>query len=95
MEYFLLETEKVHAKVRRYTSPEEHPFFPNDLPPPILPPLTYPPILHQNNININPRIMELYVSQIVPLITSEGDDRNYGSAATCDVVCLQALSKSL
>ena len=110
MEYFLLETEKVHAKVRRYTSPEEHPFFPDKLPAPILPPLTYPqkknrsfnlfisfliypPVLHPNTVNINARIMDLYINRIVPLITTEGDDRNYGSTATCDVVCLQALSK--
>ena len=31
-DYMLMETERLHAKVRRYTSPEEHPFFPNFLP---------------------------------------------------------------
>lgn len=41
LEYMLWETEQTHCKVRRYTSPDEHPFFPNDLPPLILPPIQY------------------------------------------------------
>eukprot|EP00026_Physarum_polycephalum_P009744 Phypoly_transcript_09878.p1 GENE.Phypoly_transcript_09878~~Phypoly_transcript_09878.p1 ORF type:complete len:234 (+),score=36.57 Phypoly_transcript_09878:37-702(+) len=95
MEYFLLETEKVHARVRRYTSPEEHAFFPNDLPAPILPKLDFPPILHPNTVNLNARIMKIYVNEIVSQITAPGSDNNYGSAATCDVACLQALSKRI
>jgi chorismate mutase len=95
MEYFLLETEKVHAKVRRYTSPEEHAFFPDQLPYPILPSLNFPPILHPNNVNINNRILKLYVDSLIPLITVEGDDGNYGSSATSDVIGLQALSKRI
>lgn len=42
MEYMLWETEQTHCKVRRYTSPDEHPFFPHDLPPLVLPPMKYP-----------------------------------------------------
>jgi len=95
MEYFLLETEKVHAKVRRYTSPEEHAFFPDQLPSPILPSLHFPPILHPNTVNINHQIMKMHVGHLIPLITEDGDDGNYGSAATCDVNCLQALSKRI
>jgi len=30
LEYVLRETEQLHAKVRRYTSPLEHPFFPGE-----------------------------------------------------------------
>jgi chorismate mutase len=33
LQYVLRETEQLHAKLRRYTSPDEHPFFPDDLPP--------------------------------------------------------------
>jgi hypothetical protein len=28
MEYILRETEQLHGKVRRYTSPDEHAFYP-------------------------------------------------------------------
>jgi chorismate mutase len=33
LQYVLRETEQLHAKLRRYTSPDEHPFFPDELPP--------------------------------------------------------------
>jgi hypothetical protein len=39
--------------------------------------------------------MKSYVEEIVPQLTSPGSDNNYGSAATCDVACLQALSKRI
>ena len=32
---------QVHGRIRRYTSPDEYPFFPEDLPPLVLPPITY------------------------------------------------------
>jgi len=37
--YLLHETERVHARMRRYTSPDEHPFY-RDLPGPLLPAVT-------------------------------------------------------
>ncbi|KAF9432414.1 Chorismate mutase 1-like protein [Entomortierella beljakovae] len=94
LEYFLHEMEKVHARVRRYTSPDEYPFT-SPLPEPILPSLDYPPILHKNGINVNKDIMERYLQDIVPKICTAGDDLNYGSSATRDVECLQALSKRI
>eukprot|EP00026_Physarum_polycephalum_P019536 Phypoly_transcript_21597.p1 GENE.Phypoly_transcript_21597~~Phypoly_transcript_21597.p1 ORF type:complete len:176 (+),score=24.26 Phypoly_transcript_21597:41-529(+) len=39
--------------------------------------------------------MKIYVNEIVSQITAPGSDNNYGSAATCDVACLQALSKRI
>ncbi|KAL9861604.1 Chorismate mutase 3 [Arabidopsis thaliana] len=53
VEFMVRETEKLHAKVEtlsaivvdRYKSPDEHPFFPQCLPEPILPPIQYPQIL--------------------------------------------------
>ncbi|KAL9311192.1 Chorismate mutase 3 [Arabidopsis thaliana] len=45
VEFMVRETEKLHAKVDRYKSPDEHPFFPQCLPEPILPPIQYPQIL--------------------------------------------------
>jgi len=93
--YHLKEIEKVHARIRRYTSPDEHPFFPG-LPKPILPPLTYAENpLRPNTVNINCRLREIYEKEIVPAICRPGDDRQYGSSSLCDVSCLQAISKRI
>lgn len=92
--FLLHECERSHAKVRRYTSPDEHPFY-NDLPAPILPPLKYDNPLHPNTVNINPRIRAAYEQEIVPLICKPGDDHQYGSSAVNDVALLQALSKRI
>ncbi len=93
--FMLLECERSHAKVRRYTSPDEHPFFEN-LPEPILPALhldSNP--LEPNSININGTIRQVYEEEIVPHMCRTGDDDQYGSSAVCDVACLQALSKRI
>ncbi|XP_073056189.1 chorismate mutase 1, chloroplastic-like [Primulina eburnea] len=97
VEYIVRETEKLHAKVGRYESPDEHPFFPDDLPEPILPPLQYPKVLQPaaDAININVQIWEMYFRSLLPILAKEGDDGNHGSAATCDIICLQALSKRI
>ena len=81
--YFLHLIESAHAKVRRYTSPDEYPFTAN-LPAPILPPITFPKLLIPNTINMNAKLLEIYTSSIAPLISIPGDDLNYGSAATKD-----------
>ncbi|KAG0163171.1 chorismate mutase aro7 [Apophysomyces sp. BC1034] len=94
LEYFLWETEKVHAKVRRYTSPDEYAFT-SPLPEPILPSIDYRQFLFPNDININDDIMKMYINSIVPFICQEGDDNNYGSSATKDIECLQALSRRI
>ena len=106
LDYFLHETEKIHAKVRRYTAPDEYAFTPIliateannkplELPSPILSSLDYPPVLHANNININRSIYDLYINEVVPRITANGDDGNYGSSATRDVEVLQNLSRRI
>jgi chorismate mutase len=99
LEYVLRETERLHGGVRRYTSPDEHAFFPDDLPPLVLPPLDYPSsALHPpaaSRINANSRVLQAYLDSVLPALTSQGDDSNYGSAATLDVLCLQALSKRI
>ncbi|KAK4513519.1 Serine/threonine kinase [Mucor velutinosus] len=94
LEYFFWETEKVHAKVRRYTSPDEYAFT-SPLPEPILPPLEFVKFLQPNDINVNDKIMNIYVKDIVPTITKSGDDMNYGSSVTKDIEALQALSKRI
>ncbi|GAA5977045.1 hypothetical protein JCM10908_004834 [Rhodotorula pacifica] len=105
LDWLLRETETVHAKIRRYDSPDEHPFTPRrELPLAILPPLTYPPLLYDpTGINVNSRIMAFYTQQIVPAITKVvteklgklDDDGNYGSAATRDLEALQAISRRI
>ena len=60
--FLLRETESTHAKLRRYTSPDEHPFF-HDLPEPVLPSLTYGDNpLESNSININAQVRWVYVN---------------------------------
>ncbi|OMP00977.1 Chorismate mutase, AroQ class, eukaryotic type [Corchorus olitorius] len=97
VEYMVRETEKLHSKVGRYKSPDEHPFFPDDLPDPMLPPLQYPQVLHPiaDSININNQIWEMYFRNLIPRLVKKGDDGNCGSTAVCDTMCLQALSKRI
>lgn len=95
-QFILFELEKVFASVRRYTSPDEHPFCPiSSLPDPVLPPLVYPDTLVDNDINVNSLIEKVYRKSIIPSICESGDDQNYGSSAVCDAACLQALSKRI
>ena len=94
VQYLLHECERSHAKVRRYTSPDEHPFF-HDLPAPILPAAVYANPLRPNTININDRIWAAYVDEIVPFLCAAGDDRQWGSSSVNDVYLLQALSKRI
>ena len=97
VEYLLRETEQMHGRVRRYTSPDEHAFYPDDLPYLVLPPIEYPSLLHPyaENININDQVMKVYFEELLPRICNDGDDGNYGSAALCDIDVLQALSKRI
>ncbi|KGN59526.1 chorismate mutase 1, chloroplastic isoform X3 [Cucumis sativus] len=97
VEYMVKETEKLHAKAGRYKSPDEHPFFPNELPQPLLPPLQYPRVLHPiaDTININPKVWDMYFRDLIPRLVEDGDDGNCGSSAVCDTICLQALSKRI
>ena len=98
LDYMLIGTEALHAKVRRYTSPEEHSFFPSQLPAVrALSDLDFPELLSPTNeadqINFNDVLMKIYLNEIVPEIASEGDDEQHGSTVTCDVAVLQAISK--
>ncbi|KAJ8750077.1 hypothetical protein K2173_013992 [Erythroxylum novogranatense] len=97
VEFILKESEKLHALAGRYKSPDEHPFFPEDLPEPLLPPLQYPKVLHPiaDSININKKVWDMYFRELIPRLVKEGNDGNCGSAAVCDTICLQALSKRI
>ena len=98
----LREQERFQSLVRRYESPDEYAFFPDAVQKPILQPLDYPKILHDNDVNVNREIKRKYIEVILPRVCKEfgREDRgekqeNYGSAATCDVACLQALSRRI
>lgn len=103
MDYLLREQERLQSRVRRFESPDEYPFFPSSLEKPILQPLSYPRILHDNDVSVNEVIKQRYVENILPAVCTRFGDRgdrgekqeNYGSAATCDVSCLQALSRRI
>ena len=47
LDFLLKETEQLHGKIRRFTSPDEHPFFPDDVPPITLRPITYASVIPQ------------------------------------------------
>jgi chorismate mutase len=98
----LREQERLQSLVRRYQSPDEYPFFPDALETPILKPLHYPRILHPNDVNVNAKLKDCYISHILPAacLQTGREDRgesqeNYGSAGTCDMLCLQALSRRI
>jgi len=96
LEYMLLETEKLHAKVRRYTSPEEHPFYPSFLPQPILPELNYPAGIQgvqKQLVDVNAEVMRWYVEKIIDRLCVAGDDEQHGSSVLCDIAAMQALSR--
>eukprot|EP00252_Welwitschia_mirabilis_P019333 TRINITY_DN4443_c0_g1_i6.p1 TRINITY_DN4443_c0_g1~~TRINITY_DN4443_c0_g1_i6.p1 ORF type:complete len:333 (-),score=61.32 TRINITY_DN4443_c0_g1_i6:169-1167(-) len=97
VQFILRETERLHARVGRYNSPDEHPFFPEALPDTFLPHLEYPQVLHPaaNAININEEVWKMYFESLLPGFAINGDDGNYGSTAVCDTMCLQALSKRI
>lgn len=102
LDWVLCEQEKLQSQIRRYEAPDEYPFFPDDLLPPILKPLNYPPILHPNNVNVNAAIRDFYVNKFLPAACPDfgradrGESReNYGSSATADVACLQSLSRRI
>lgn len=91
-EYCLHGVETVHARMRRFTSPDEEPFS-GDLPEPVLPMLAYRDNpLRPNRINVNARLRLAYEREVVPLICEAGDDEQYGSSVVCDVACLQPMS---
>ncbi|KAI1379536.1 chorismate mutase [Hypoxylon crocopeplum] len=102
MDWYLKEQEKLQSLIRRYEAPDEYPFFPEALRKPILKPLDYPKILHPNSVNVNEQIKRFYTEKFLPAVCPDfgrpdrgESDENYGSSATCDIACLQALSRRI
>ncbi|RCI08501.1 hypothetical protein L249_8940 [Ophiocordyceps polyrhachis-furcata BCC 54312] len=101
-DWYLYEQEKLQSLIRRFESPDEYPFFPDAVLKPILKPLDYPKILHPDSVNINAKIKSYYIEKFLPAVCpnyGRGDrgesQENYGSTATCDIACLQALSRRI
>lgn len=94
MMYLLSETEKIHARVRRYTAPDEHAFTAN-LPEPYMAQKVYEWPIKKTKINMNYEIMNIYLKNIISMICENNDDGNYGSSSVCDINVLQALSKRI
>lgn len=102
LDWALYQQERLQSLIRRYESPDEYPFFPEALQTPILPPLQYPTILHANHVNVNAKIKQRYIEEFLPGACRQTGRKeradaqeNYGSAATCDISCLQALSRRI
>ncbi|KAK3211260.1 hypothetical protein Dsin_015966 [Dipteronia sinensis] len=97
VEYIVKQTETLQATAGRYENPEEHAFFPDNLPRSLVPPYNYSQVLHPaaSSININKMIWDMYYNQLLPLFVAEGDDGNYASTASSDIDCLQALSRRI
>ena len=69
----------------------------------ILPPLEYPKVLWDNDVNVNQELKRRYVAEILPSCCAKAAraerraeaQENYGSAATADVNALQSLSRRI
>ncbi|XVE53533.1 hypothetical protein DITRI_Ditri03aG0010600 [Diplodiscus trichospermus] len=97
VEFIVKQTEAIQATAGRYENPEEHPFFPENLPPSLVPCHKYPEVLHPAamSVNINKIIWDMYFTKLLPLFVTPGDDGNYASTAARDLDCLQALSRRI
>ena len=93
LQFMLLEQERSHARIRRYTSPDEHAYFPDRLPAPMLPLIDFPEVLHPNLVNLNSTIMDIYLNKVLPGLCRKGDDGQHGSSVVADIAVLQAISK--
>ncbi|XP_074276526.1 chorismate mutase 2-like [Silene latifolia] len=89
--------EVVQSQGGRYQSPEEVPFFPKDLPPPLVNHGKSSQELPRaaSSVSVNKKIWEFYVNQFLPLLAPKGDDGNYALSTSSDLVCLQTLSRRI
>ncbi|XP_078437759.1 chorismate mutase 2 [Wolffia australiana] len=96
LEFFVRQSEEIFAKVGRYLNPEEVPFYPENLPEPLIRP-KFNEFLHPAaaSVNMSHEIFKIYVGELTKLVAREGDDGDYGSTVGSDLVCLQALSRRI
>lgn len=98
LDWILRETESTHAKLRRYDAADENAFFPVPTER-ILPALKLEQVLapYQKEVNVNDRIKQYYIENIVPGLSSDPSDeeQNFGSCSLSDVWALQAISRRI
>eukprot|EP00388_Colpodella_angusta_P018183 GDKJ01045160.1.p1 GENE.GDKJ01045160.1~~GDKJ01045160.1.p1 ORF type:complete len:257 (-),score=43.72 GDKJ01045160.1:127-897(-) len=94
-EHFFRESEVIHAKMRRFTVPDEFPFFPENLAQPIVSTVAKltRPWLPVRSVNRNRQLMKYYITHVLPLLCEHKDDTQYGSSTVHDIAVLQAISK--
>lgn len=99
LDWALMHLEITHSQLRRFESPDQTPFFPDKILKSILPSINYPKLLanYSNEVNYNNKIKNIYIEKMVPLISKvdKDDPNNYGSIASCDIECLQSLSRRI
>lgn len=93
-DFYLYQSECVDSKIRRFTAPDQYPFFDN-LPESVIPVRDVGSPIIKTDININQQLKDIYIDQLVPYICAPGDDGQYGSGVLCDKLCLRALSNRI
>ncbi|KAK7283129.1 hypothetical protein RIF29_12435 [Crotalaria pallida] len=97
LQFLVINTETIQAEAGRYNNPEENPFFPENLPPSIVPHYNFSQFLHPAaaSVNINKFIWKLYFHELLPMFVALGDDGNYAQTAASDLSLLQAISRRI
>ncbi|KAI4337245.1 hypothetical protein L6164_015686 [Bauhinia variegata] len=97
VEFIVKNTEATQAKAGRYKSPEENPFFPENLLPSMVPYYPFSKMLHPTAalVNINKHIWKIYFDELLPLFAASGDDGSYAQTAASDLSLLQAISRRI
>ncbi|WVZ92731.1 hypothetical protein U9M48_038775 [Paspalum notatum var. saurae] len=96
-ELFIRESEAVQSKSGRYQSLQEIPFFAHRVPFALAPPYNFTRELYlaAASVNVNDAIWSMYFSELLPVLTKNGDDGNYAVTVDSDLACLQALSRRI
>jgi len=90
-DFMLLLREAADASAGRYEHPEEFPFS-ERLPKSLVQREKVESPVKKAGISKNKKIRAAYFAKL-PKICPQGDDKEYGSAAVCDVRCLQDISR--
>lgn len=96
-ELFIKGSEALQSSFGRYKNPEETPFFPENLPPSMVPPYNFSMFLHPpaSSVNVSKTIYDIYFQKLLPSFVSNGDDGNYAIAVGHDLACLQAIARRI
>uniref|UniRef100_A0A7S2AIE3 chorismate mutase n=1 Tax=Alexandrium andersonii TaxID=327968 RepID=A0A7S2AIE3_9DINO len=97
-DWFIYQTECLHAQVRRYAHPTEYSFF-GPLPEPYLGLFPRESSSQESVLApvpkcavMNHHLLEIYRTKILPRLCEQGDCGNHGSCAVQDVQCLQTMA---